>query len=198
MANVLWRTGLSVAGILLLTSCALEASPQEQALIDAREAELEEQAAAEEAEAAAEQPPYSDEAALSEGEEVEHLRCEDEQALEAKAAHNGGEEPVGWPQEWDGAGPMPEPLCHPDYLEIGEWEDYEAHFACWEGIETSTMVRQGQSDDEVNEFLWEQSQARADWEPNPPGGTCAEQWAEHEGGSPEDYADIGNADDGAL
>lgn len=116
-------------------------------------------------------------AAADGGEEVPHLACEDEEALATKAAHNDGAQPLGWPQEWDGTGPMPDPLCHPDYLQIDEWEDLEAFSACWEGTETSTLVRGGQSQDEVDEFLWHQSQARADWEQNPTGGTCAEQLA---------------------
>lgn len=132
------------------------------------------------------------------GVEVHHLHCEDEEALAAKAEHNGGEQPVGWPQDWGGEGAMPDPYCHPDYLEIGEWKHLEAHSACWEGIETSTLGDQGQSQDDINEFLWEQSQARAAWQPNPAGGTCAEQWAENDGGDPEDYSDIGNADEGGF
>lgn len=130
------------------------------------------------------------------GEEVHHLHCEDEDALDEKAEHNGESQPKGSPQDWDGSGAMPDPYCHPDYLEIGEWEHLETHSACWEGTETSTLVDDGQSQDEINAFLWDQSQARADWEPQPSGGTCAEQWAENDGGDPEDYADIGNADEG--
>lgn len=130
------------------------------------------------------------------GVEVHHLHCEDDEALAQKADHNGESQPEGWPQDWDGSGAMPDPYCHPDYLEIGEWEHLETHSACWEGTETSTLGDQGQPQEEIDTALWEQSQARADWEPNPPGGTCAEQWAEHDGGDPEDYADIGNANDG--
>lgn len=131
------------------------------------------------------------------GVEVLHLHCEDSAMLEAKEEHNGESQPEGWPQEWGGDGAMPDPYCHPDYLEIGEWEHLEAHSACWEGTETSTLGDHGQPQDEIDQFLWEQSQARADWEPNPAGGTCAEQWAEHDGGAPEDYADTGNTDPGA-
>lgn len=131
------------------------------------------------------------------GTEVYHLHCQDDAALAQKAEHNDGGQPAGWPEDWDDSEPMPDPLCHPDYLEIGEWNHLEAHSACWEGTETSTLVRDGQSQDEINKFLWGQSQARADWEPNPSGGTCAEQWAEHEGGDPEDYADLGNAHHGS-
>lgn len=131
------------------------------------------------------------------GVEVHHLHCEDPDALGEKAEHNGDSQPEGWPQDWDGEGAMPDPYCHPDYLEIGEWEHLEAHAACWEGTQTSTLGDEGQPQDEINKFLWQQSQARANWEPNPPGGTCAEQWAEHRGGEPEDYADRGNADQGS-
>ncbi|WP_147107653.1 hypothetical protein [Nesterenkonia populi] len=113
------------------------------------------------------------------GEEVSHLECADSAALADKSENNADrDQPVGWPQEWDGTGAMPDPYCHPDYLEIGEWEHLEAHSACWEGDETSTLWRTFQTDDEVNAYLWKQSQARADW----PGyeGTCEEQWAQHE------------------
>lgn len=97
------------------------------------------------------------------GVEVHHLHCEDEDALAEKAQHNGESQPAGWPQDWDGEGAMPDPYCHPDYLEIGEWEDLEAFTSSWEGVETSTLSDQGQSQDEINRFLWEQSQARANW-----------------------------------
>lgn len=97
------------------------------------------------------------------GVEVHHLHCEDEDALAEKAQHNGESQPVGWPQDWDGEGAMPDPYCHPDYLEIGEWEDLEAFASRWEGTETSTLADHGQSQDEINRFLWEQSQARANW-----------------------------------
>ncbi|MBE1513831.1 hypothetical protein [Nesterenkonia halotolerans] len=99
------------------------------------------------------------------GAEVHHLYCDDDEALAEKSEHNNGEQPVGWPQEWDGTGAMPDPLCHPDYLEIGEWEYLEAFTARWEGPETSTLVRDGQSQEAIDSFLWDQSQARADWEP---------------------------------
>lgn len=100
------------------------------------------------------------------GEEVQHLECTDTAALADKAEHNAGrDQPVGWPQDWDGTGVMPDPLCHPDYLEIGEWIHYEQFSASWEGDETSTLWRTYQTDDEVNAILWGQSQARADWTP---------------------------------
>lgn len=127
--------------------------------------------------------------------EVAHLECSDDAALSEKAEHNEGSEPAGWPQEWDGTGAMPDPLCHPDYLEIGEWEDFDAHFACWEGIETSTIVGAGMSQEEIDEALWDQSKARAVWEQTPAGGTCAEQWAANNGDDPEDYSYADNADD---
>ncbi|WP_460689946.1 hypothetical protein [Nesterenkonia suensis] len=97
------------------------------------------------------------------GVEVHHLHCEDADALAEKAQHNGESQPAGWPQDWDGEGAMPDPYCHPDYLEVGEWEDLEAFTSAWEGIETSTLNDLGQSQDEVNVVLWEQSQARANW-----------------------------------
>lgn len=100
------------------------------------------------------------------GEIVSHLECADEEALEAKAEHNADrEQPVGWPQKWDGDGSMPDPLCHPDYLEIGEWVHFEEFNAAWEGDETSNIWRTYHTDDEINVLLWEQSQARAEWTP---------------------------------
>lgn len=99
------------------------------------------------------------------GVEVHHLHCEDEDALAEKAAHNGESQPVGWPQDWDGTGSMPDPYCHPDYLEVGEWEHLEAFASVWEGEQTSTLVDSGQPQAEIDQFLWEQSQARAEWTP---------------------------------
>lgn len=99
------------------------------------------------------------------GVEVHHLHCEDPEALAEKAEHNGDSQPIGWPQEWDAEDAMPDPYCHPDYLEVGEWEHLEAFVSRWEGTETSTLADQGQPQDEINSFLWEQSQARAGWAP---------------------------------
>lgn len=99
------------------------------------------------------------------GVEVHHLHCEDPDALAEKDAHNGESQPVGWPQEWDGTGAMPDPYCHPDYLEVGEWEHLEAFASVWEGIETSTLGDEGQPQDQINKSLWGQSQARAEWTP---------------------------------
>lgn len=130
------------------------------------------------------------------GEVVHHLHCEDFAALIEKALHNGGDQPSGWPQEWDGTGDMPDPYCHPDYLEVGEWERLDAFSACWEGTETTNLSDEGQPQAEIDRFLWQQSQVRAGWRPDPPDGTCAQQWAELGGGDPSDYTDSGNADDG--
>lgn len=99
------------------------------------------------------------------GVEVLHLRCEDDDALAEKASHNNGNQPAGWPRDWDGTGAMPDPYCHPDYLEIGEWEHLEAFTAVWEGPETSTLGDTGQSQAEIDRGLWEQSRARAAWTP---------------------------------
>lgn len=42
-----------------------------------------------------------------------------------EAEHNvDADRAIGWPEEWDewsDGYPMPGPLCHPDYVEIGEW-----------------------------------------------------------------------------
>lgn len=219
MRNTTWTHGLAFLGAgLLISSCAADADSQSQSTpsttesVEAAAEMSEDSTGAFDAEAeSSEDREFRPSQQLMIGEEIEvrylpgeegaamevhHLHCEDQEALDAKAEHNDGGQPTGWPQEWDGVGAMPDPYCHPDYLEIGEWEHLEAHAACWEGIETSTLGDEGQPQDEINKFLWEQSQARADWQPNPPGGTCAEQWADHRGGDPEDYADLGNADDG--
>lgn len=95
---------------------------------------------------------------------VEHLECDDPEALEEKAEHNADrEQPIGWPLEYT-AGEMPDPLCHPDYLEISEWVDYEEFHESWEGIETSNIVHDGtRSQESINVGLWEQSMARFQW-----------------------------------
>lgn len=118
-------------------------------------------------------------------------QCDDEQALTS----NEGYETSGWPQDWDGEGSMPDPECHPDYIEILEWDHFEAFHACWDGPETSTLGIEGISDEaDRRSSLWEMSQRRADWEPK--ADTCAEQWAENDGGDSDDYSEFGNADDG--
>lgn len=60
---------------------------------------------------------------------------------------------------------MPEPYCHPDDLEIDEWEHLEAFTAVRERLETSTLGDEGQSQAEIDRGLWEQSRARAAWTP---------------------------------
>lgn len=98
------------------------------------------------------------------GVEIHHLRCDDE-ALAAKTEQNGIYQPSGWPRDWDGTGEMPDPYCHPDYLEVGEWIHLEAFSAAWEGRETSTLADIGQSQESINQGLWDQSRARALWTP---------------------------------
>lgn len=102
------------------------------------------------------------------------VECDDPEA----PAANRGHEPAGWPQEWDGEGAMPEPECHPDYIEVLAWEQFDAFTRCWEGPETSAFsdIDQFATEAERREGLWEQSRARAEW----PGyeGTCAEQRAQ--------------------
>lgn len=193
----------AAAALVLLPSCASDQPATESSSADASAAGQELASSSNEAADAAEEdaadsqdaaaPDLSPEEARNS--EVAHLECSDDAALAEKAEHNDGAQPIGWPQEWDGTGAMPDPLCHPDYLEIGEWEDFDAHFACWEGIETSTLVGAGLSQEEIDEFLWEQSQARAEWEQIPAGGTCAEQWAANNGDEPEGYSYADNAGD---
>lgn len=89
------------------------------------------------------------------------VECSDPEAL---AAHEGND-PAGWPQDWDGEGAMPNPECHPDFIEVHKWDKFEEFHACWEGIETSTAVRDASmTDADTYRILWDQSRARADWE----------------------------------
>lgn len=89
------------------------------------------------------------------------VECTDPEALAA----NEGHEPAGWPQDWDGQGPMPDPECHPDFIEVYAWDRFDEFHSCWEGNETSTAVRSDwMTDDDANRVLWSQSRARANWE----------------------------------
>ncbi|MBO0596604.1 hypothetical protein I2485_06905 [Nesterenkonia sp. E16_7] len=89
------------------------------------------------------------------------VECSDPEALAA----NEGHAPAGWPQGWDETGPMPDPECHPDFIEVRNWEYLEEFEG--EGIETSTLTRSASAtDDSVNAQLWEQSLARAEWSPS--------------------------------
>lgn len=111
--------------------------------------------------------------------------CDDPEALAA----NEGHDPAGWPQDWDGKGAMPELECHPDYIEMLEWDQFDSFMACWEGIQTSAFYSTDQfrTEADLREALWDQSRERAEW----PGyeGTCDEQVAQHEaaGGYDQDW-----------
>lgn len=91
--------------------------------------------------------------------------CTDSEALAANADH----EPAGWPQDRAEGEPLPDPECHPDFIEVYAWDRFDEFHACWEGPETSSMVRTpDMSDQDVYDSEWERSQMRADWEmPHP-------------------------------
>jgi len=87
--------------------------------------------------------------------------CDDPEAIEANADH----EPAGTPTDWDGRGDMPNPECHPDFIEVEAWDIFDDYHACWEGQETSTTMRTADmTDGEAFRILWTQSQARANYE----------------------------------
>lgn len=91
-----------------------------------------------------------------------HAICTDDETLAANAGHD----PVGWPADHQRGEPLPNPQCHPDFIEVHEWELFDVFHACCEGAQTSTAVTQ-RSWDEQREFevLWGQSRARANWSP---------------------------------
>lgn len=102
----------------------------------------------------------SDLAAMCPENEV-RTECTDPEALAA----NEGHEPAGWPQDWEEGEPLPDPECHPDFIEIYAWDQFDTFFACWEGPETGSMVRTpGMSDQDVYDAEWDSSQLRAEWE----------------------------------
>lgn len=89
------------------------------------------------------------------------VECSDPAALAA----NEGHEPAGWPAGVASGDPLPDPECHPDFIEVHEWDRFDEFHACFEGPETSTAIRTSDmSDAEANRILWDQSQARANWE----------------------------------
>lgn len=89
-----------------------------------------------------------------------HAVCTDEAALAANADH----EPAGWPAGHQPGEPLPNPECHPDFIEVHEWELFDVFHACCEGAQTSTAVTDRNATDQ-SEFkvLWGQSQSRANW-----------------------------------
>lgn len=89
------------------------------------------------------------------------VHCTDADAL----PENADREPTGWPQDWEEGEPMPDPECHPDFIEVESWALYEEFMACWEGPETGTAVREpDMTDQDTYEILWSQSRDRAEWE----------------------------------
>ncbi|NDK32433.1 hypothetical protein [Nesterenkonia haasae] len=93
------------------------------------------------------------------------IQCTDQAALEENAGHH----PAGWPADWEEGEPLPDPECHPDFIEIYQWDQFGEFHACWEGLETSSLVRvPSLSDQDVYDSEWERSQLRAEWEnPDP-------------------------------
>lgn len=90
------------------------------------------------------------------------IECTDPEMLDELEDHD----PAGWPQEWEDGDPLPDPECHPDYIEIEAWEHREEFSAHREGIETSTPVRSpDMTDQDMYEILWEASEARDSWRP---------------------------------
>ncbi|WP_022872436.1 hypothetical protein [Nesterenkonia alba] len=201
MRNTALTPALSVLGVaLLVASCAAEATPEDENAPAADGAETTSAAtedAEEEGEGNSEETEESDDPTkrppevsgetvdvITDNGEMIHgpvpveiwVECDDPEAL----AENEGHEPAGWPQDWDGEGAMPEPECHPDYIEMLEWDQFESFTACWEGEQTSLpySVEQFETEADLREALWNMSQSRADW----PGyeGTCEEQVAQHE------------------
>lgn len=144
MRNITWTRALSVFGAaFLIASCS--AAPD----------------ADEEASASSEESIKAGEVELVGNEEEVTVVCTDS---EAQAA-NEGHDPAGWPQDWNEGEPLPDPECHPDFIEVLSWDRYDEFSACWEGPETSTLVRTADmTEQDVYHSVWEQSQARADWE----------------------------------
>ncbi|GAA4827484.1 hypothetical protein [Garicola koreensis] len=99
-------------------------------------------------------------ASWEQGEEIT-VTCDD---LDALASHED-REPAGLPHEWEEGTPLPDPECHPDFIEVREWDRLDEFRACWEGEETSTLIMSpGMTDEDVHEYLWHQSSLRAEWE----------------------------------
>ncbi|GAA1803286.1 hypothetical protein GCM10009771_02020 [Nesterenkonia flava] len=90
------------------------------------------------------------------------VECSDPSALAANAGHV----PAGWPQNWTEGEPLPDPECHPDFIEMRAWDLFDEFHLCCEGLETSTVIRHpGMSEQEIYDRHWEASRARAEWEP---------------------------------
>lgn len=88
------------------------------------------------------------------------VECTDPDAI---AANRTGD-PAGWPRDWNRGDELPDPKCHPDFIELNSWENLEKFSACWDGFETGALgLPADASEQEKYEIEWEASKDRKDW-----------------------------------
>ncbi|GAA4833754.1 hypothetical protein [Garicola koreensis] len=97
--------------------------------------------------------------------------CTDPEAIEA----NEGHEPAGWPAGVAEGEELPDPECHPDFIELPTWEHY--HSTCMDPIAHGTALppehpQSTASEEEYRSFAWEASQMRSWWTPPAEGEDC--------------------------
>lgn len=123
----------------------------------------------------------------SEGERATPIMCSDGEALRA----NEGHEPAGWPTSVAEGEDLPDPECHPDFIELPTWEHY--HSTCMHPQAHGTLgtdedlERSGQdpmSEQERWEREWEASEIRSWWTPPVEGEPCLG----HDGGADQESA----------
>lgn len=93
--------------------------------------------------------------------------CTDETALAANADH----EPAGWPAGHQEGEPLPDPECHPDFIELANWEHYYAD--CMHplahghapGSDSREPGENPRADQRRWAFEWEASELRSWWTP---------------------------------
>lgn len=97
---------------------------------------------------------------------VSPITCTDSEAIEA----NEGHEPAGWPQSWSEGQELPDPECHPDFIELGSWEHY--HDSCMHPQAHGTVVPGSMTEHDYRAAVWEASEIRSWWTPPAEGEDC--------------------------
>lgn len=116
--------------------------------------------------------PYDDGSGT---ERASPILCTDGEALRA----NEGHQPAGWPSGIAEGEDLPDPECHPDFIELPTWEHY--HSNCMHPRAHGTLgtdedlERAGQapmSEQERWAAEWEASEIRSWWTPPAEGEPC--------------------------
>lgn len=151
MRSALTTAFLVIAAVMTLSSCASE----EGTSLGAADNQERSTAPTNDSGGTASQEDGTGEAAGA----PDPVTCTDPAAIEANAENT----PAGLPAGWAEGEALPDPECHPDYIELSGWE-YEDS-TCMDPIAHGTVDPRGLSEEEYRAAEWEASEARATWTP---------------------------------